>query len=225
MSVDAALASVRAQRSGAQPNAGFMRQLVDYEASLGRLPQAAAPQGVAAIEQGLKHGHHVCATRRDGVPHGAVTVAAAALSSDRARGESTREGENGMCSVGKSQLGSDKSRSVSHAAAAAGPSARGLVIDTCDSASAGKQAHTVDQSPASPRRLCGASFLAAHCGGEDTEAAPDPTPSPQSSAGDYDSYQSTPSCAAFVPAGWGVPAFSLIDGFPTLPSSQERASA
>ena len=225
MSVDAALASVRSQRSGAQPNAGFMRQLVDYEASLRRPPQDAGPQAIAVAEQGPRLGHG-CAAQHDGVPRGAVATIDAALSSDLHKGGSTGDGHDCMCSLGRSPLGSDRFRSDPHAAATAGPPARGLVVDTGNTAWAvAKQSHSAAQSPASPRRLCGASFMAARCGGEDTEVTPDPAPSPQSSAGDYDSYEGTPARAAFVPAGWGVPAFSLIDGFPTLPSSHERASA
>ena len=221
MSVDTALASVRAQRSGAQPNAGFMRQLVEYEASVRRPPQEAAAKGVEVVNQGLKRGH-TCATQHSGVPHGAVTVPDAAPSSALQLAKSTGEGEGRTCGTCSSSLGGDCARSCSHATAASGSSARGLVIVTCNTAWAGKQSFAADQSPASPRRLCGGSFMAARCGGEDNEAAPDPAPSPQSSAGDYDSYQGTP---AYVPAGWGVPTFSLIDGFPTLPSSPERASA
>jgi len=222
--VDVALASVRLQRSGAQPNAGFMRQLTDYEASLRPPPQAAAPQDIAAAEQGPRRSHG-CAAQRDSVPHGAVTVTDAALSSDLQTGESTAEGEHRVCGVGRASPGGDRFQPGPHAAAAAGLSARGLVVDTCNTAWAGKQSHMADQSPASPRRTCGANFLAARCGGEDTETAPDQAPSPQSSAGDYDSYQGTPAHAAFVPAGWGVPAFSLIDGYHTLPSSDKRASS
>ena len=46
MSVDVAMAAVRARRPGAQPNAGFMRQLVAYEAAL---RQDRGPPALAAV--------------------------------------------------------------------------------------------------------------------------------------------------------------------------------
>ena len=227
MSVDAALASVRARRSGAQPNAGFMRQLVDYEASLRRPPPVAAPREAAVAEQGPKQRCGICGARRNGAPHGAVTAATdAGQSGDQQTEESTGEGDGRSCGASKTLPGSDSFRCVQHGSGATGPSARGLGIENCSTVWAGEQSPPADESPTSPRQLCGAIFLASRCGGDDVaDMVPDPAPSPQSSAGDYSSYQGTPVRAASGAEGWGVPAFSLNDGFPTLLSTQEQASA
>ena len=181
MSVDFALAAVQAQRPNAQPNAGFMRQLVDYEASL-RQPLHIKSHSPAVDEAGTNSGH-VPPAARDTALQGVATAADPASSMDSKAGKCTGNGHAPVSVSKEGKCHSNSCQSIPQTAALAGSPPMGLTVGTCSMATAEKSPDWAERMPASPQTVCGATFLPARCGSDGAEAGPDTAASPQSSVG------------------------------------------
>jgi hypothetical protein len=236
MSVDAALATVRAQRPSAQPNAGFMRQLARYEASF-RLNCTSAHDDLVVVEDALTSGQ--TAGRTPNADSNSVLppgeVAPAAPSSER-HSKASKSGRECCSPPGVPRDGQDSHnppfRQAGDMTAAAGlpidtPSSGHVQARECEAWAEGRPSKAEDPwatgASISPEAVCGAAYMAAAHGGCDGEDD-DPAPSPQSSAGTCGSSQGTPSRPAAAPSYWDIPAFSLDDCFPFSASSPERCS-
>ena len=234
MSIDVALKAVRAQRPGAQPNAGFMRQLANYEASFRpSCPSTAArEEDNIVVEPALLAGSGVGRTCGAGwltAPAAPSEAASAAADAGRAVPKQSKGGRD--CGAPAWALPRDEQashsppfRQAGHDNAALGFAADIPSVSCADKGGpdAGAEAFLscqenqwVTGASVSPAAVCGAAFMAAHCG---CDGESDPAPSPQSSAGDCGSSQVTPACRAMVSSGWDIPTFSLVDGF-SLPLS------
>ena len=236
MSVDAALAAVRAQRPSAQPNAGFMRQLAQYEASF--RPTCGLMRGdVIVVEPALTSGQ--TAGQTSGAHCGSAPLSEAASAAPGC-GPHLKASQSGcQCRLPPCMPQDEQdSHSPPFRQPVEGNAVAGVAIDMpsgghvqageCEAWEKGPSQKADDPwvsgASISPQAVCGAASMAAARGGRDEKEEDDPAPSPQSSAGDCGSSRGTPRRSAAVSEDWDIPAFSLDDCGPCPDRSLEGAA-